>query len=120
MTEQTNTTTSTEKMTPTAWEVRDNQEVINVSGGSNVSIGSGANVMNCYVHGGKLVVRANGNVRNCIVNRGTLVIETGGEVGSLLIKEGASLQINSGVKLKHYRSTGPIYLSMFPKAELKS
>lgn len=117
----TNTTeTTTEGMTPIAWQVEADQDVINVNGRSTVSIGSGATVTNCYVHGGKLIIRSNGNVRNCIVNRGELVIETGGEVGSLFIKAGASLQINSGVRLRRYRSTGPINFSMFPQAEIRS
>ena len=111
---------ATETMVPIGWEVSKDQDTINVQPGASVSIRSGVNVKNCYIHGGTCTIRACANVGNCIVNRGELIINTGGEIGSLLVKEGAKLNIHSGVKIKNYRSTGAILLSMYPKSSLKS
>ena len=100
--------------------ITQSQTTVNVHNGELISINSGVEVENLYIHGGHAIIRANGIVRNCIVNSGTLELNTGSDLSQVMVRPGAELIVHSNVKVRGFTATGSIKLQMFRDASIKS
>lgn len=100
--------------------ITQNQTTVNVYNGELVSINSGVEVENLYIHGGHAIIKGHGIVRNCIVNSGTLELNTGSDLSQVLVKKDSELIVHSDVKVRGFTSTGSIRLQLFKGAAIKS
>jgi uncharacterized protein (AIM24 family) len=100
--------------------ITQNQTTVNVYNGELVSINSGVEVENLYIHGGHAIIKGHGIVRNCIVNSGTLELNTGADLSQVLVKKDSELIVHSDVKVRGFTSTGSIRLQLFKGAAIKS
>ena len=100
--------------------IREDRDKLCIPEGVQAKVYSGVTVRNCYIFGGYLETQSGATIRSCIINAGEACFFTGTKIGHLLAKEGCTLTLRTGVKVKVYKQTGPITFSMYPGNRLES